>query len=141
MSQGSKAGSGTKSSCSWSMRRHLTVGALLSSSSSSTASEDPGNRLIGASRILLGSFGNCGRCYYEGTTGTFRVFYVRDRNGESRGILNLGVTILDGLLPYQVINDQFIGVGSTIDYQKLFGDGARACEKEKKGVSVSCLAA
>ena len=95
------------------------------------------DRLIGTSRVLLGSFGNCGRCYYEGTTGTFRVFYVRGRNGEPRGILNLGVTILDGLLPYQVTSDQFMGIGSAIDYQKLFGDKVRAVGKDKEG----CLAA
>ena len=102
------------------------------------------DRLIGTSRVLVGSFGNCGRCYYERTTGTFRVFYIRFPNGEPRGVLNIGITILDGLLPYQVISDQFMGIGSVIDCQKLLRDGTTVPARRRRRVfqfREGCLAA
>ncbi|EXB70613.1 hypothetical protein L484_023798 [Morus notabilis] len=92
------------------------------------------DRLIGTSRVLLGSFGNCGRRFCETTTGTFRGFHIRRPNGDAKGILHIGITILDGLA-CDAISDQFVGIGSPIDCQKLTGVGAAANKMDNKGAA------
>ena len=82
--------------------------------------------LVGTSRVLLGTLGNCGRHYSGKSTGSFREFCVRRRpDGVPRGVLNVGFTVLDGLA---ISDEQLVKAGSAIDCEKL------ARRTDQKGV-------
>ncbi|EXB88790.1 hypothetical protein L484_001120 [Morus notabilis] len=76
------------------------------------------DRLVGTSRVFLGGFENVYKYRYcEEMLGKFRALHVRGPNGGIQEVLNIGLTVLDGL-PYQVINGQFMGIASAVDYKK-----------------------
>ncbi|XP_024022242.1 uncharacterized protein LOC112091849 [Morus notabilis] len=72
--------------------------------------------------------------YCVGRFGNDRGFDIRRPNGDAKGILHIGITILDGLA-CDAISDQFVGIGSPIDCQKLTGVGAAANKKDNKGAA------